>query len=66
MWLAGTDVPEEQITPVFLHNLKIYSLFLRNTGTDLPDDVMETVFVFCLPSTLIPKSNEIITTLKFK
>jgi len=50
MWLAGNEVPEEQTTPVFLYNLKIDSIFDRNTGTDLPDGIMEkTLFFLVFP-----------------
>jgi len=50
MWLAGNEVPEEQTTPVFLYNLKIDSIFGRNTDTDLPDAIMETILFFFLSS----------------
>ena len=42
--VGGNQVPEEYTTAVFLYNLKIDSIFGRNTGNDLPDGIMETIF----------------------
>ena len=64
MSLAGNEVPEEQTTPCLPYNLKIDSTFRRNTDTDLPDGIMETILFFCLPSALSPNSNKIITKLR--